>query len=773
MRIQHGRARLVVAAMLLVVVGCGEDNVFAPDADRVGPDGQPLAAIGAVEEVCAVVDFESLSHGDPLTVMDVPELELSFHVTPWPVNSSLPSARIYSTDTMSPPGDPFLAWAGTGATCLECLGLGNVLVFEDGAGFDSGGASEDGGTFFLDAFTQPDVRIRDVKAVAASTDASHQVWIDAEWMASTSAALGAVQTLTPTSEPPITNFVELVVRSGARGGFDDLQLCRMMETSEDPGESEQGGEGCPVGFWKQAGNSAAWNETGILPDRTIVDGEGLTGRIAQQGEVIFIEKDSSHDPRIERMVINEEGLHSFIGVPITAEGETVAVMNILTRPPHTLGEDDVSLVQAVASYVGPAIRNARLFSELERAEEELRGSEKRLREVVDSTPFPVTIVDLQDDRILYWSRSAIELLGHTAPTSEEWYRIAYPDPEYRRQVIARWKPLLEEARASGTPVNAGEYRVTCGDGSVRVCELYANFIPGKLIITFNDITERKAAEADRILLFTAIEQSHESIVITDPKGDILYVNSAFERLTGYSREVALGRNPRILKSGRHDTAFYRNMWETVLSGNVWTGKIVNRRKDGSLFTELTTISPVQDDSGELQAFVAVKRDVTEEEEMRARLAQAQKMESIGRLAGGVAHDFNNLLAVMMSQLDLALLSDDLPTSVSDRFEQIQTSISSAADLTRQLLMFARKQRVIAKKVDLNVVVEVTLKMLRRLIGEDIELSWCPQADLWPVWIDPSQIDQLLANLCVNARDAISGGGKVTVATANLLLADEI
>ncbi len=368
-------------------------------------------------------------------------------------------------------------------------------------------------------------------------------------------------------------------------------------------------------------------------DRTIVDGEGLTGRIAQTGQTIYIERDSSHDPRIERMVINEEGLNSFIGVPITAEGETVTVMNILTRPPQTLSEDDVSLVQAVASFVGPAVRNARLFSDLERvqeevrrlnerfeisvraanlgvwdwnipeneliwdegmyslygvsredfagayeawraclhpedrdeaekvtqrtldgeeeydtefriirpdgevrtlkahglvtrdaagkplrmvginsditkrrgAEEALKRSEEHLRQVLDSTPFPVAVVDMQDNRILYWSQSAIRLLGHTAPTTEEWYRIAYPDPEYRQQVVARWKPFLEEARQSRTPVNTGEYRVTCEDGSVRVCELYANFIPGNLIVTFNDVNERKTAEAEILRLNEELE----------------------------------------------------------------------------------------------------------------------------------------------------------------------------------------------------------------------------------------------------------------------------
>ena len=134
------------------------------------------------------------------------------------------------------------------------------------------------------------------------------------------------------------------------------------------------------------------------------------------------------------------------------------------------------------------------ITESKRAEEELRQSENKLRATLDATPFPIAVVDLRDDNIFYWSQSALELFGHTAPTAPEWYQIAYPDPDYRHEVIERWKPFLEIARESGQPVNTGEYEVTCKDGSVRICELYATFLPDSLIVTFNDITERKRAE---------------------------------------------------------------------------------------------------------------------------------------------------------------------------------------------------------------------------------------------------------------------------------------
>ncbi|MFQ5578073.1 MAG: PAS domain S-box protein, partial [Anaerolineae bacterium] len=147
-------------------------------------------------------------------------------------------------------------------------------------------------------------------------------------------------------------------------------------------------------------------------------------------------------------------------------------------------------------------------------------------------------------------------------------------------------------------------------------------------------------------LSTAIEQAAEGVVITDTEGTILYVNPAFERVSGYSRSEAIGQNPRILKSAKQDAAFYREMWETISAGKIWRGRLVNKKKDGVLYTEETTISPVRDENGAVVNYVAVKRDVTRELQLEEQYRQAQKMEAIGRLTGGIAHDFNNLLTAI-------------------------------------------------------------------------------------------------------------------------------
>lgn len=291
-----------------------------------------------------------------------------------------------------------------------------------------------------------------------------------------------------------------------------------------------------------------------------------------------------------------------------------------------------------------------------------------------------------------------------------------------------------------------------------------------------DITERKLAEVARERLTVAIEQAGEVVVVTDAVGTIQYVNPMFETVTGYTRAEAIGQNPRILKSGKHDEKFYHELWETITSGRIWQGRITNLKKDGSFYIEDATISPVHDNEGHIVNYVAVKRDITEQlrsaeekERLETQLHQAQKMESIGQLAGGVAHDFNNMLTVILGHAELAIKHVDPSEMLFMHLEQICSAAKRSADLTRQLLAFARKQTIAPKVLDLNETVEGMLKMLRRLIGEDIQLSWQPKAELWPVNVDPSQIDQILANLCVNARDALAGVGKLVIETGTCVI----
>ena len=397
--------------------------------------------------------------------------------------------------------------------------------------------------------------------------------------------------------------------------------------------------------------------------------------------------------------------------------------------------------------------------------------------------------------------------------------------------------------------------------------------------------------------FRAVEQSPASVVITDTDGTIEYVNPKFTRVTGYSPDEVLGMNPRILKSGEQPPEVYRELWETITAGREWRGEFHNRRKDGELFWEFASISPIVDERGKITHFVAVKediterkraeealtrsellfrslienaldiiavvepggavryvspsverllghdparagdlnvfelihpddlaeaqvrfrrtletgtrfeqiefrvrhadgswrtlsmigkpsppdtgtrgliinaRDVTERQQLEAQFRQAQKMEAVGRLAGGIAHDFNNLLTAIMGYAELAAgrLNPEDPSRIE--LDEIDKAARRAADLTRQLLAFSRKQVLQPRVIDLNRVVSDTDNMLRRLIGEDIELVTLLEDGLGPVRADTSQIEQVLLNLAVNSRDAMPAGGKLTIETSEVELGE--
>ena len=293
-----------------------------------------------------------------------------------------------------------------------------------------------------------------------------------------------------------------------------------------------------------------------------------------------------------------------------------------------------------------------------------------------------------------------------------------------------------------------------------------------LIPQGRDITDRKRAEDAHARLATAVEQAAEAIIITDTNGEILYVNPAFEKTAGYTRQEAVGKNPRILKSGKHDDAFYRQMWESLVQGRVWSGRIINKKKNGALYEEEMTISPIRDSAGKVINYVAVNRDVTQEVALEEQLRQAQKMESIGQLAGGVAHDFNNILVVIQGNASLLLEAKNLSEADADLAKQIINAAERAAGLTRQLLVFGRKQVMQPDHLNLNQVAGNMTKMLQRILGEDVALRSDYSPTLPVVFADAGMIEQVLLNLAVNARDAMPDGGRLMIATASKTIGQE-
>ena len=273
-------------------------------------------------------------------------------------------------------------------------------------------------------------------------------------------------------------------------------------------------------------------------------------------------------------------------------------------------------------------------------------------------------------------------------------------------------------------------------------------------------------------LAKAISQAAEAVVITGPDARIQYVNAAFEKITGYAAAEVMGENPRVLKSGQHDAAFYQNLWACLRAGQTWRGRFVNRRKDASIYEEDSSISPVFDEQGQLIHFVAVKRDITWEREIEKRALQTQKMEAVGRLAGSMAHDFNNLLTAITGFASMALQGLPPNSEAQDDIEQILGASRRAANLTRKLLTFSRRQVAQERVLNINDAVTETALLLRPLLGASIELVLLPDENAGMVWADPAELSQALLNLATNAKDAMPAGGKLTIATSRQVLAPD-
>ncbi|MDR3554953.1 MAG: PAS domain S-box protein [Syntrophobacteraceae bacterium] len=411
------------------------------------------------------------------------------------------------------------------------------------------------------------------------------------------------------------------------------------------------------------------------------------------------------------------------------------------------------------------------ITERTKAEKILENSEARLRQIINLVPHWIFVRDRDGNYLL-----ANKALAESCQTTVSGLIGKSPADFYLN--VQESQRILQDDRevmASGESGFIPEEPFTDSKGNLHL--LQTTKVPfhtsdeniRAVLGVSIDITERKRSYAEAKLLASAVEQADENILITDNRRTIIYINPAFELSSGYRNEELKGEKLNFLRSAKHDEIFYSDMKETLDEGRVWIGIIFNKCKDGRDFEIEGTISPIRDAFGSITHYLAVGRNMSRFRKLERELYQAQKMESIGRLAGGVAHDFNNMLSVITGQTELALQEIDFARAAYKRLHEVLKAAHRSADLVRQLLAFARKQTINPRVLDINETVESMLQMLRRLIGEDIELLWEPGMNLWPVKMDPTQIDQILANMCVNARDALAGVGRVTISTGNIEL----
>ena len=400
------------------------------------------------------------------------------------------------------------------------------------------------------------------------------------------------------------------------------------------------------------------------------------------------------------------------------------------------------------------------------AEEALRESEERFRSLVENSTVGIYRTT-PDGHVIMANPALVKMIGYDSfkDLASRNLEEKGVEPQYARRTFRERMEREGEIRgleAAWTRTDGSVIFIRESARAIRNQDGSVQYYDGIV----EDITEHKRVDAERIRMVTAIEQAAEAVMITDAQGEVQYVNPAFTAITGYSRSEILGKNPRALQSGEQDAAFYEKMWRALRAGRVWHGEVIDRGKDGSLYKEEMTITPVRDETGEVTHFIAIMRDITAQKRLEEQFRQAQKMEAVGRLAAGVAHDFNNLLTIINGYSELMI--ERLPAQDAMRASatEIRDAGLRAAGLTRQLLAFSRQQVFTPQVLDLNTVVGNLQKMLGRLVGEDIEMTFIQGEALSPVRADPGQIEQVVMNLVVNSRDAMPKGGKLTIETRN-------
>lgn len=455
---------------------------------------------------------------------------------------------------------------------------------------------------------------------------------------------------------------------------------------------------------------------------------------------------------------------SYIGIPLfDSADKPLGLLAVMDNKPIHNADSMLKVLNLFALRTGMELERLRL-------ETGLREREERLQQVVENMP---VLMDAFDDNglITVWNKECERVTGYTAEEvigNPQAMSMLYPDPEYLSQKMAEWQVLGNEYRD-------WEWELTCKDGTKRTIA-WSNIahilpIPGWSAWGVGvDITERKELEThlrQQVDLFRAIgEYAPIMLMINELEtGKPVWVSKEAERVLGYTLDEL--KEPGMMAKLYPDPVYRENLIEFFMQALGEWREITIQQKGGSPIDIAWINISVLD-----HLLVGIGLDLTERKQLQEQLLQAQKMESVGRLAGGVAHDFNNLLTAIIGYTELALDLPNMPEPAHLYLSNVLKASERAANLTQQLLAFARKHVSTPKVINLNEVIFETDQLLRRLIGEDIELVTIMHEDGWNIKADPGQVVQVLINLAINARDAMPQGGKITIETENKVLDEE-
>lgn len=488
-----------------------------------------------------------------------------------------------------------------------------------------------------------------------------------------------------------------------------------------------------------------------------------------------------------------EGLRALAVVPVHYEGQAIAAINVASRTKNDFSAFVKQALESFASHIGGVIPRIRaeqkyiqknqeleaLNEELQAAVEELEAtneafeqnnrelitfqndlliSENKFRTLTENNNAPVFVV--QGEKIVYANRSFSDLLGYSIDEAAVFRFWDFFHKDDRDLVKKRG---LARQRGEDVP-SRYEVRMLTKDGEVRWVDLTVARIEfqddNASLVTAIDLTERKKAEKDLLMLSSAVEQAAEAMIIMRPDGTVHYVNPAVKKIFGLKSGQLIGINPFHTENKQLSLGFDSSMLNRIASGKIWRGPVEASKTDGELIELDVIVSAIFDKNGGIQNVVAVCRDVTNEIRLERELKQAQKLEAIGTLVGGIAHDFNNIIAIIMGYTELGFFSVTSDDPIYPNLIEIQSAAQRAKDLVQQILAFSRQSEQEIKPVKIKPIVSETVKFLRASLPSTIEIKLSLTAETDMVLADPVHIHQILMNLCTNAKQAMSETGGV-------------